>query len=151
MFRGVNNINLDAKGRLAIPTKYRDRLVELSAGKLVITIDLDECLLIYPTPDWEVVEQKLAALPSLNKDARRLQRLLLGHATDCEMDANGRVVLPPPLREYAELDKHTVLIGQGNKFELWNEATWSASRAEWLKVNEDKELKLSDELATLSI
>lgn len=132
MFRGVAQINLDAKGRMAFPSRYRERLLALCDGNLVVTVDRDHCLLVYPLPEWEHIEQKLVRLPSLNRSARRLQRLLIGHATECQLDGSGRILLPPPLREFASLDKRTVLIGQGNKFELWDEATWTARRAEWL-------------------
>ena len=116
MFRGLHNINLDAKGRLAIPTKYREPLAELCGARLVVTIDTEErCLLIYPANEWEVIEAKIEALPSFNKAARRIQRLLIGHATDLELDGSGRILLPQPLREYAGLDKESVLMGQGKR------------------------------------
>lgn len=95
MFRGVNRLNLDAKGRLAVPTRFRGRLQECCASELVVTIDRDHCLLIYPLPEWQEIERKLMRLPSFNKATRNLQRLLVGHATDVEMDGQGRVLLPP--------------------------------------------------------
>ena len=105
MFRGANKVTLDAKGRLAMPARYRDTLVERSEGRLVATVDRsDRCLLIYPLPDWEEIERKLMRLPTLNPQARRLQRLMVGHATDLELDSHGRVLVPPKLREYAGLD-----------------------------------------------
>lgn len=150
MFRGVNALNLDSKGRLAIPTRYRDGLVRRCNGQMVLTVDRDHCLLLYPLPDWEEIERKLVRLPGFNKQARRLQRLLIGHATECELDANGRILLPPPLREFANLLKAVVLIGQGNKFEIWNEDAWNARRAEWLMVGEE-EGKLPPDLESLSL
>ena len=123
MFRGVNVLNLDAKGRIAMPTRYREQLVEQCASRLVVTVDRDHCLLIYPFPDWEEIERKLVKLPSFNKQARSLQRLLVGHATESDMDGQGRILLAPPLRQFAQLEKRVVLIGQGNKFELWDERT----------------------------
>ena len=141
LFRGVSNLNLDAKGRMAIPARHRDRLMESCGGHLVVTLDRDGCLLIYPLPEWESLEVELMKLPSLNKQVRGLQRLLLGHATECELDGQGRVLLPAPLREAAELNKHVVLIGQGNKFELWDETKWSAQRDAWLEEQtESKDL-----------
>jgi MraZ protein len=101
-------------------------------GQMVVTVDPDHCLLLYPLPDWEEIERKLVKLPSFNKQARRLQRLFIGHATECELDGAGRILLPPPLREFAGLEKDAVLIGQGNKFEIWSDAAWNARRAEWL-------------------
>ncbi len=152
MFRGVNSIALDAKGRLAIPTRYRDRLLERCEGQLVITVDRDHCLLAYPLPEWEAIERKLVRLPSLNKQARRLQRLLIGHATEVQLDNSGRILLPGPLREFADLDKHVVLIGQGNKFELWNEQIWTERRDRWLAEEEaGGEGGLPSELESLSL
>ena len=97
MFRGVNVLNLDAKGRIAMPTRYREELLQQSGGKMVVTVDRDHCLLVYPLGEWEEIERKLVRLPSFNKQARSLQRLLIGHATECEMDGNGRILLAPPL------------------------------------------------------
>jgi MraZ protein len=105
---------------------------------------------MYPLPEWEEIERKLVRLPSLNKQARRLQRLLIGHATECQLDANGRVLLPPPLREFASLNRQAVLIGQGNKFELWDEQIWNERRDTWL-AEEDDELEMPDELESLSL
>ncbi len=137
---------------MALPTRYRERVLELSQGKLVVTIDTDErCLLLYTLPDWEQIERKLDALPSFNAQARRIQRLLLGHATDVEMDGNGRLLLPPPLREYAGLDKHVVLIGQGKKFELWDEQLWNNSRDQWLAQETGEGEPLPAELLSLSL
>ena len=133
MFRGINAINIDGKGRIAMPTRYRDALLAEDAGALVLTIDTEEtCLLLYPVKQWQVIEDNLQRLPSFNALARRIQRLLIGHATDIELDSNGRVLLPPLLREYAQLDKRVVLIGQGNKFEVWDEALWQTRRSQWL-------------------
>ena len=128
MFRGVNPLSLDEKGRLSLPTKYRQRVIEASDGQMVLTIDRDRCLLLYPLPVWEVVERQLIQLSSTHPRARALKRLLLGHAEECSLDASGRILLPPPLREFAGLEKRVVLVGQGNKFEIWNEPAWEAWR-----------------------
>jgi MraZ protein len=136
---------------MAFPSRYRDRLVSYCDGHVVVTVDRDHCLLVYPLPDWEVIEQKLIRLPSLNRQARRLQRLLIGHATECQLDGNGRILLPPPLREFAGLDKKTVLIGQGNKFELWDEETWAQNRDAWLAEAAEEDDELSAELESLSL
>ncbi len=151
LFRGVNRLNLDAKGRFAVPTRYRERLLECCASQLVITVDPDHCLLIYPAPEWMEIERKLMKLPSFNKTARRLQRLLVGYATELEMDGQGRVLLPPPLREFAEMNKQLVLIGQGAKFELWDEARWNEQRENWLEEVDFEQLDLPTDLETLSI
>ncbi len=133
MFRGVSTLNLDVKGRLAIPTRHRDSLIAQSNGQLVITVNNSErCLWLYPLNEWEEIERKVVSLPSLDPAAQQLKRILIGHATDCELDRSGRVLLPPPLRQFAGLDKRVVLIGQGNKFELWNEELWNTCRDEWL-------------------
>lgn len=150
MFRGVAHINLDAKGRIAFPSRYRERLQQMCDGELVMTVDRDHCLLVYPLPEWETIEQKLVNLPGLNRTARRLQRLLIGHATECQLDGNGRILVPPPLREFAGLDKRTVLIGQGNKFELWDENEWLSRRQEWLAEAADED-DLPTELEALSL
>ncbi len=149
MFRGVNALNLDAKGRLAIPSRYRERLAEGCDGQLVVTVDRDRCLLLYPLPEWEDIERRLAVLPNLDARTRRLQRLLIGHATECEMDGNGRILLPQPLREFAMLEKRVVMIGQGSKFELWDEGRWNENREAWLTAEDDGSLSL--DLGSLSL
>jgi len=127
MFRGANAINLDSKGRLAIPTKYRQSILDDCDGQLICTIDSKQsCLLLYPLPEWEEIEIKLLKLSSMIEQESRLQRLLLGNATDSDMDKNGRVLVPPPLRQYAKLDKSIMLVGKLNRFEIWDAATWSA-------------------------
>jgi MraZ protein len=136
MFRGANTLTLDAKGRMVMPTRYRERLQERCGGKLVVTVDKDQCLLIYPLPDWEEVERKLMRLPSFNAQARQLQRLMVGHATDLEIDDHGRILLPPNLREFGMLTRDAVLVGQGVKFELWDEARWNEGRDRWLASDE---------------
>jgi MraZ protein len=114
VFRGVSSINLDDKGRLAVPTRYRASLAQSCDGQIVVTVGLDKCLLLYPLPEFEEIERKLVKLPALNKKAKRLQRLLIGHATECEMDGQGRFLIAEPLRRFAGLDRKVVLIGQGN-------------------------------------
>jgi MraZ protein len=151
VFRGLSAVNLDAKGRLAIPMKYRQLLVDLCAGRLVATIDTEErCLLIYPVNEWEVIQAKIEVLPSFNPGARRIQRLLIGHATDIELDANGRILLSQPLREYAQLDKETVLLGQGKKLELWSKDLWNSRRDDYIAEVNAPEV-LPDELLNLSL
>src|SRR3989337_398180 len=137
MFRGVNAVTLDGKGRMAIPTRYRKQLARVCSGQMVLTVDRDHCLLSYPQPEWEEIERKIMKLSSFNKQNRKLQRLLVGHATECEMDGNGRILLAPPLREFAALNKDVMLIGQGNKFEIWDDGAWNARRAEWLEDEGD--------------
>jgi len=134
VFRGITSVNLDAKGRMALPARYRDVWTSCN-GQLVVTIDSRErCLLLYPLPEWNTVQGKLESLSNLNKGARLLQRLLIGHATDLEVDGSTRVLIPPMLREYAGLTKKIVLLGQGNKFEIWSDELWQQRLDEWLKA-----------------
>ncbi len=152
MFRGINAITIDGKGRLAVPTRYRDELATQDKASLVVTIDPEEtCLLLYPTTEWQLIENKLQSLPSFNVAARRIQRLLIGHATDVELDSSGRVLLPPLLRDYAHLDKKVVMIGQGNKFEVWDENLWQSKREQWLQAEASKEDGLPEEMKTFSL
>ena len=148
LLRGFNPINIDEKGRLAVPTRYRAELRECCDQQLVLTVSPDKCLLLYPLPEWEDIERKLSKLSSLDKKVKRLQRLLIGHATECEMDSQGRVLIAEPLRNFAGLEKRVVLVGQGNKFEIWDEDTWNKSRDEWL--DEENLDELSPELGSLS-
>ena len=124
MFRGVTALTLDSKGRLAMPARYREVLQLRASGKLVVTADSASCLLIYAAPDWEPIQQKLMGLSSFNPRTRDLQRLLVGNASDVEMDAAGRILVPAPLRKFAGLDKDVALVGQGARFELWDEGKW---------------------------
>lgn len=130
VFRGVTQIALDVKGRLAIPTRHRDALIAVSGGRMVLTADPSRCLLLYPLAAWEPIQAQLMALSSFNERIRGLQRLLVGHADDVELDGAGRILVPPALRRYAALDKQVVLVGQGHKFELWDETQWSAQTAQ---------------------
>ena len=131
IFRGINNLALDTKGRMAMHARYRERLMETCGGRLVVTVDRDGCLLVYPLHEWEVIESQLVNLPSMNKQSRLLQRLLIGYATEMELDSQGRILMPTVLREYAKLDKKIVLIGQGKKFEIWDEQSWNKKCEEW--------------------
>ena len=151
MFRGVSSISLDDKGRLAVPTRYRAELGDCCDNQIVVTVGLDKCLLVYPLPEFEDIERKLVKLPALNKKAKRLQRLLVGHATECEMDGQGRFLISEPLRKFAGLDRKVVLIGQGNKFEIWDEAGWTQARDEWIDGELADDEPLPPELLGLSL
>ena len=151
MFRGVQHINMDAKGRLAMPARQREPLVSQSSGQLVVTIDTQStCLVIYPLPEWERIEKDIQNLPALKPAVKRFQRLMLGYATDLELDGNGRLLLPPALRDYAQLEKKLVLVGQGNKLELWSEDLWLAERDQALR-DSGPEAELPDELTLLKL
>lgn len=152
MFRGINTITIDTKGRLAIPTRYRSALAAEDKSPLVVTIDTEEtCLLLYTAQQWQIIESNLQKLPSFNAAARRIQRLLIGHATDIEIDGNGRVLLPPVLRTYAQLEKDVVMIGQGNKFEVWNQTLWETKREQWLAEEAEQIDALPDEMKNFSL
>lgn len=132
MFRGGSTVNLDAKGRLALPTRYRETITERFDGRLVLTVHNDGCLLLYPQPEWEAIELKLKTLPNQDPRTRVLQRMLIGHATEVDMDANGRILIAPRLREFAKLDKRVSLAGVGNKFEIWDEQVWETKCNAWM-------------------
>ncbi len=150
MFRGVQHINMDAKGRMAVPTRQRESLLSKCEGRVVITIDTQTpCLAIYPLPEWERIESEIQSLPALNPAVKRFQRLVLGYATDIELDANGRVLLPQSLRDYAKLEKKAVLVGQGNKLELWSEDLWLAEREAALAAEAEGEIPV--ELMSLTL
>jgi transcriptional regulator MraZ len=151
MFRGINSVNLDAKGRMALPARHRDAL-DGSNGKLVVTIDSRErCLLLYPLAEWEIVQHRLEGLSNMKRSARQLQRLLIGHATDVELDTSGRVLLPPMLREFAGLSKRLVLLGQGNKIEIWGEELWQQRLDEWLAERAGDVIDDGDEFTGVSV
>jgi MraZ protein len=136
VFRGVTALTLDNKGRLAMPARYREILQGRAAGKLVITADSASCLLIYAAPDWEPIQQKLMSLSSFNPRTRDLQRLLVGNASDVEMDAAGRILVPAPLRKFAGLDRDVALVGQGMRFELWDEGKWAEQMERSMALDE---------------
>ena len=151
MFRGINPINLDAKGRVALPAKYRDRVTDRCDGHMVLTVHpFDRCLLLYPLTDWEVIEAQVNALPnSTSRQTRRLQHLMVGYATELDLDAANRLLLPAMHRDHAELDKRLILVGQGQKFEVWNEARWTSMTEAYL--NEPVDADASVELTNLSL
>lgn len=124
MFRGVNTVSLDSKGRMVVPARYRDALLAIAGGRVVVTADPGQCLLLYPLPEWEPIEKRLTALSGFNPQIRALQRLLIGHAHELDMDTAGRILLPPMLRQFAGLEKNVVMVGQGAKLEMWNEERW---------------------------
>ncbi len=149
-FRGVTNLNLDAKGRMSFPARYRERLNERSDGSLVVTVDInrDPCLRVYPMTDWEKIEQDIMSLSSAKEGVRKFQRLFVGNACECEMDGNGRILLPSRLRQFAGLDKKVVLVGQGSRFELWDEDKWNRQQDE-LMNSEDDHFEMPSELESL--
>jgi len=152
MFRGATLVNLDSKGRIAIPVRYRNLLLEESQGQMVCTIDLHQpCLLLYTLPEWEIIEQKLSRLSSMIPAERRIQRLLLGHASECQMDSAGRLLLASTLRQHAGLNKEVMLVGQFNKFELWDEQTWYQQVRDDIDAEHSSQQPLSERLQDLSL
>lgn len=151
MYRGANLLTVDVKGRVAMPARYRQSLLENCGGQLVVTAHPARCLLLYPLPTWLETERKLLTLSDFDKQSAALKRLLVGHATEAEMDRQGRLLLPPVLRDYAQLSREAMLVGRINGFELWDEAAWNAQRDEFLAATRDGEFDLPDELRGLTL
>ncbi|OOH92382.1 cell division/cell wall cluster transcriptional repressor MraZ [Pasteurellaceae bacterium 15-036681] len=152
MFRGAISISLDNKGRLAIPTRYRAELREKHEGTLICTVDIRQpCLLLYPLHEWEVVEQKLLALSNFDPVQRRIQRVMQGFATECEMDSAGRILISQTLRQHANLEQQIMLVGQLNKFEIWQDQQWQAQIVEDLAFGSSAEMLNYDALKNLSL
>jgi MraZ protein len=125
LFRGRTSVALDSKGRMAIPTKYRDTLNDHCKGQMVVTRHpKDPCLMLYPMPEWEVKEEILNNAPSLDARTIQVQRIVIGNAIDCEMDGQGRILIPESLRSYADFKKNIALIGLVGKFEIWDSEQW---------------------------
>lgn len=150
MFRGIHSVNMDAKGRLAIPARFRESLLSASKGQIVLTIDPNAPnLALYSLNQWEEIQTRIEALPSLNPQARRLKQLFIGYAFDLDLDSNGRVLVPPKLREYAQLEKSLVLLGQGQKIEIWSEGLWGQRFEEMLNMSDGLE-GLPEEMQSLA-
>ncbi len=152
MFRGFSKISLDSKGRLAIPSRYRDTLSVQADNAVVLTLNpLDRSLWLYPLPEWEIIETKLAALSDFDLTSRRTKQMMRGYATDCQLDNQGRILIPKELRLYADLKQGSVMLGQGNKFEIWDSATWKQQRDKWLELLDDGDTDASESLKSLSL
>lgn len=152
MFRGFSTVSIDAKGRLAIPSRFRERLAVVSGGRLVQTLNpLDRALWLYPLTEWELIETKLAALSDFDRQSRRAKQMMRGYATDCEPDAQGRILIPTELRDYAQLGRQAVVLGQGNKFEVWDQTAWETQRDQWLEQVGQSDGEPSETLKSLSL
>ncbi|MEO0579583.1 MAG: division/cell wall cluster transcriptional repressor MraZ, partial [Pseudomonadota bacterium] len=143
-------ITLDAKGRLAIPTKHRDSLLERCDGNVVVTVDRQRCLLIYPLRDWEDIERQLNRLPSSNPKVRAYRQMMVGYATDVALDSAGRVLVPKEHREFAGIDRASWLIGQGTRFELWDQGRWDAKTNGWTGPEDGEDEAPPEELAGIA-
>ena len=153
MYRGCSKISIDSKGRLAVPSRYRALILEQAQNNLVITLNpLDRSLYLYPLPELEIIEDKLAALSDFDKQSRRTKQMMRGYANDCQLDSQGRILIPKELRGHAELSRQAIILGQGNKFEIWNEKTWEKQRDDWLEsVGDESTSSSSDSLRSLSL
>jgi MraZ protein len=144
MFRGSFEHNVDAKGRVSVPSKFRDIIADRYEGKLVLSIDLDRCVTVYPLEEWEMVEKKIQSVPQMQKEVKDYMRFVFSAATECELDRQGRILIPPALRERAGITKNVVVVGIINKIEVWDRATWDARRSQ----NSDK---IGEALASLGL
>jgi MraZ protein len=152
VFCGLSALNLDDKGRLAVPSRYREQLNTISNNQLILTLNpLDRCLWLYPFPEWAVVDSKLQTLPDFDKQSYRTKQMMRAYAAECELDNQGRIRIPEMLREFAGLKKRVVFLGQGNKFEIWDEAVWNREREEWLQQLDEKPSEPSELLRSLSL
>ena len=125
VFQGASQVNLDAKGRMAVPTRIRDPLTQGGTVKLVLTAHPDGCLLLYPTPAWEPIRAQVMGFPSLDRQFSLWKRLLVGFAQDVELDGAARLLIPPELREFAHITRPVMLVGQGSHFEIWDLESWN--------------------------
>ena len=126
MFQGAAQINLDAKGRMGVPTRTRDPLTQGGTVGLVLTAHPDGCLLLYPLPAWEPIRTQVMAFPSTNRQAAMWKRLLIGFAEETEPDGAGRLLISPELRDFAKISRPVMFVGQGTHFEIWDLETWNA-------------------------
>ncbi|MEO8203508.1 MAG: division/cell wall cluster transcriptional repressor MraZ [Betaproteobacteria bacterium] len=133
-FHGATVITLDAKGRVALPTRHREALAA-DAGELVLTAHPDGCVLLYPIANWLPVRERVEKFPSLNTQASWWKRLLLGHEEHLAPDASGRILVSPALRMYAKLERELVMFGQGHYFELWDNGQWTAKLAQAMALS----------------
>jgi MraZ protein len=152
MFRGLNSVHIDSKGRLAVPTRFRDGFRQIDCNLLVLTLNpWDRSIWLYPQSEWEHIEHKLSALADNDRNSRRTKQIMRGYATDCILDNQGRILLPAELREIAGLEKKASLLGQGNKLELWNSDVWEGERERWLAEVTDGSLASSEALDSLAL
>jgi MraZ protein len=126
LFQGAAQVNLDAKGRMAVPTRTRDPLTQGGTVGLVLTAHPDGCLLLYPAPAWEPIRSQVMSFPSLDRQFSVWKRLLVGFAQDVEIDSAGRLLIPPELRDFARITRQVMFVGQGSHYEIWDLEQWNA-------------------------
>lgn len=146
MFRGRYRHALDAKGRLSIPSKFREVLAEQFDERLIVT-NFDQCLWGYPVPEWRELERKVGALPQFMEEVKALQRVFISAAVECPIDKQGRILLPPELREYAAIDRDVVLVGMTKRIEIWSKERWG----EIFNAAQEKLESLGAKLAELGL
>jgi MraZ protein len=139
LFIGRYLHTIDSKGRVSIPVKFREILVERYEEKLILTSDFDQCLVAYPTEEWRLIEEKTKGLPMMQPEVKDFMRFFYSRAVECVLDKQGRILIPPSLREYAGLNKEIVLIGMYNKVEVWDNKKWI-----------DREAKIPQKLGKIS-
>jgi MraZ protein len=138
MFGGVTHLNLDPKNRLAIPARYREILQQSFGGRVVVTLESPQCILLYPEANWVNIREKIQNLSTGSHPlVKSYQRLVLGYAESIEIDKAGRILIPATLKKLAELDKETVLVGLGNRFEIWDKIKWDAETSKALQLSQD--------------
>ncbi|MEI5906071.1 division/cell wall cluster transcriptional repressor MraZ [Bacillus spongiae] len=143
MFMGEYHHNIDQKGRVIVPAKFREHL----GDSFVITRGLDQCLFGYPIDEWKLLEDKLKALPLTKKDARAFTRFFFSGATECELDKQGRVNLPSTLTKYASLEKECVILGVSNRVEIWSKTLWE----DYFTQSEDSFAELAENMIGFDI
>jgi MraZ protein len=130
MFRGSFEHSVDSKGRVSVPSRFRDILSERYEGKLVLTMDFDKCIMVYPIEEWERIEEKIKSLPQSQKEVKDYTRFVFSNATECELDKQGRILIPPPLRENAGINKSVMVVGILNKMEIWDKGAWDTRKSQ---------------------
>jgi len=144
MFRGSFEHSVDSKGRVSVPSKFRDIIADRYDGRLVMAMDFDRCLTVYPLEEWEKLEEKIKTLPMMQKEVKDFMRFFFSSATECELDKQGRILIPPIHRERAGITKNVMLVGIINKIEIWDADAWEARNSQ----NGDK---ISEALAALGL
>ena len=139
MFGGVTHLSIDPKNRVAIPAKYREIFDTQFGGRLTATLESSNCLILYPEQYWLVIREKIQNLPNAAHPlVKSYQRLVLGYAETIELDKSGRILLPSSLRSLVKLDKEAVLVGLGNRFELWDSTNWINETEKALQASPDE-------------